>query len=390
MTSGAAWRLPGARGRSAAFASRARLARVLEAFSAATPPTSRSRRFARSRRGVLAPRGGRQRKGRTPGPRTRRSPGSSKPLKLRRCSADRPRAGAPCADVDPSSHRAVADRGSASRCSAAGAAVAEPRPAATGPSYIEVARDGRIYASPAAERGQPRRRPESGRDRRLQEAALAAGGGSRRPERSRRRDRPHPASVLEFTLRYEVPSEAAHGGLAEALERLLPFLTIVAVVTAAGSGWCSRALGLPSRAHGFSRARRTVRTCNRRRPAPARSRRPTRAHQREFERACPRGHRGGRRGCPRAGRAGECAGRQASRVRHRVRRQDVLAPQAGRERPPPPRRRHRCRRSAPGALPYAVTYTPVRVSFESTFEAAGNVLWQLRDLPTFVEVRSAR
>jgi len=40
-------------------------------------------------------------------------------------------------------------------------------------------------------------------------------------------------------------------------------------------------------------------------------------------------------------------------------------------------------------FPYAVTYTPVRVSFESTFEAAGNVLWQLRDLPTFVEVRSA-
>ena len=37
----------------------------------------------------------------------------------------------------------------------------------------------------------------------------------------------------------------------------------------------------------------------------------------------------------------------------------------------------------------AVSYTPVRVTFESTFEAAGNLLWQLRDLPTLVEVRLA-
>jgi hypothetical protein len=40
-------------------------------------------------------------------------------------------------------------------------------------------------------------------------------------------------------------------------------------------------------------------------------------------------------------------------------------------------------------FPYAVTYTPVRVSFESTFEAAGSFLWNLRDLPTVVELRSA-
>ena len=40
-------------------------------------------------------------------------------------------------------------------------------------------------------------------------------------------------------------------------------------------------------------------------------------------------------------------------------------------------------------FPYAVSYTPLRVSFESTFEAAGNLLWQLRGLPTLVEVRSA-
>jgi len=36
-----------------------------------------------------------------------------------------------------------------------------------------------------------------------------------------------------------------------------------------------------------------------------------------------------------------------------------------------------------------VSYTPLRVTFESTFEAAGNLLWRVRDLPTTVEVRSA-
>ena len=40
-------------------------------------------------------------------------------------------------------------------------------------------------------------------------------------------------------------------------------------------------------------------------------------------------------------------------------------------------------------FPYSVTYTPLRLSFESTFETAGNLLWRLRDLPTTVEVRSA-
>jgi len=40
-------------------------------------------------------------------------------------------------------------------------------------------------------------------------------------------------------------------------------------------------------------------------------------------------------------------------------------------------------------FPYEVSYTPLRVTFESTFEAAGRLLWQLRDLPTIVEVRSA-
>ena len=40
-------------------------------------------------------------------------------------------------------------------------------------------------------------------------------------------------------------------------------------------------------------------------------------------------------------------------------------------------------------FPYEVSYTPLRVTFESTFEAAGSLLWRLRDLPTAVEVRSA-
>jgi len=40
-------------------------------------------------------------------------------------------------------------------------------------------------------------------------------------------------------------------------------------------------------------------------------------------------------------------------------------------------------------FPYAVTYTPLRVTFESTTEAAGGFLWRLRGLPTEIEVRSA-
>jgi len=36
-----------------------------------------------------------------------------------------------------------------------------------------------------------------------------------------------------------------------------------------------------------------------------------------------------------------------------------------------------------------VSYTPVRMTFESTFEAAAIFLWRVRDLPTAVEIRSA-
>lgn len=40
-------------------------------------------------------------------------------------------------------------------------------------------------------------------------------------------------------------------------------------------------------------------------------------------------------------------------------------------------------------FPYTVTYTPVKVSFSSTFEGIANLMWKVRDLPTTVEVKSA-
>ena len=45
----------------------------------------------------------------------------------------------------------------------------------------------------------------------------------------------------------------------------------------------------------------------------------------------------------------------------------------------------------PRVLLFAVPvgYTPVRITFESTFEAAASFLWRVRDLPTAVEIRSA-
>jgi hypothetical protein len=40
-------------------------------------------------------------------------------------------------------------------------------------------------------------------------------------------------------------------------------------------------------------------------------------------------------------------------------------------------------------FPYSVTYTPVKLTFSSTFEAIASVLWKVRDLPTTIEVKSA-
>jgi hypothetical protein len=39
-------------------------------------------------------------------------------------------------------------------------------------------------------------------------------------------------------------------------------------------------------------------------------------------------------------------------------------------------------------FPYKVVYTPVRVAFSSTFEGIANFMWRVRDLPTTVEVKS--
>jgi hypothetical protein len=88
--------------------------------------------------------------------------------------------------------------------------LATPRPSATGPSYIEVARDGRLYRIPlrrnTANLEASRRTDEA---RRLREAALArqaaatspASSGDATPGASGR----HPPSAVAFTLRYEVP-----------------------------------------------------------------------------------------------------------------------------------------------------------------------------------------
>ncbi|HNV02682.1 MAG TPA: hypothetical protein PLE61_02500 [Vicinamibacterales bacterium] len=43
-----------------------------------------------------------------------------------------------------------------------------------------------------------------------------------------------------------------------------------------------------------------------------------------------------------------------------------------------------------GLFPYAVSWTPVRVRFDSTFGAIGAFLSTLRDMPTIVEIRSVR
>ena len=40
-------------------------------------------------------------------------------------------------------------------------------------------------------------------------------------------------------------------------------------------------------------------------------------------------------------------------------------------------------------FPYKVIYTPVKVVFSSTFDGIANFMWRVRDLPTTVEVKSA-
>jgi len=88
-------------------------------------------------------------------------------------------------------------------------AVETPRPAAAGPAYIEVARDGRLYRIPMRRQSGSLEASRRAEDvRRLREAALVgqAGASPASPgsvpgsEAGR-----HPVSVVEFTLRYEVP-----------------------------------------------------------------------------------------------------------------------------------------------------------------------------------------
>jgi hypothetical protein len=88
--------------------------------------------------------------------------------------------------------------------------LATPRPAATGPSYIEVARDGRLYRIPLRRNtGNLEASRRTDEARRLREAAVArqaaaaspAWSGDAAPGAPGR----HPASVVAFTLRYEVP-----------------------------------------------------------------------------------------------------------------------------------------------------------------------------------------
>lgn len=40
-------------------------------------------------------------------------------------------------------------------------------------------------------------------------------------------------------------------------------------------------------------------------------------------------------------------------------------------------------------FPGSVSYTPVKITFNSTFEAIASLVWNVRDLPTIVEVKSA-
>jgi hypothetical protein len=87
--------------------------------------------------------------------------------------------------------------------------VAAPRPSAAGPAFIEVARDGRLYRIPvrrnagnleASQRAEEARRIQDAARARQAARALAAPSGTDAPGETGR----HPASVVEFTVRYEV------------------------------------------------------------------------------------------------------------------------------------------------------------------------------------------
>jgi Tfp pilus assembly PilM family ATPase len=83
-------------------------------------------------------------------------------------------------------------------------AVETPRPTAAGPAYIEVARDGRLYRIPLRRNtGNLESSRKAEEIRRLQDAALVRqAAASSEPSGAAGR---HPVSVVEFTLKYEVP-----------------------------------------------------------------------------------------------------------------------------------------------------------------------------------------
>ena len=124
-------------------------------------------------------------------PRTARHPGGNRPPRASRAS--------PISSIDPVPEPA----GNAAQ------EVEAQRPAPAGPAYIEVARDGRLYRIPL--RRQPgtadlERQNEQARQRERLAAArqqLAA-----RLDQAAGVEDPsvrHPASVIDFTLQYEVP-----------------------------------------------------------------------------------------------------------------------------------------------------------------------------------------
>jgi len=187
--------------------------------------------------------------------------------------------------------------------------------------------------------------------------------------------------------------KARTAGLAETLERLLPFLTAVLIITA---GWFwfvqPRLVAyLRSRTDAAAleeRVRTMQQASSRAQPAPAADLERT---VREFEARVSAGDEVGEVAAAfaQAVLANAPAGQLRSFVidtgdRVSTSRGAVAerTPASGNDGPDGPDPRL-------ALFPYAVSYTPLRLSFDSTFEATANVLWQLRDLPTVVEVRSA-
>jgi hypothetical protein len=197
----------------------------------AAPPDVAISSIRGSRAGVLASRG-------RPGPadvqRTRRSPVLSKPRKRRRCLAARPRRHAPRATSDPAEAIEQADR-SAVEDAVRPAQPAPPLGPPRGPSTSKSRVTAGSTASLRRNTGNLEGRRERKRPERLQGRAARSGGG-RRPSGAAAPGATgrHPASARVHAAIRGGQVKPRTGGLAEALERLLPFLTIVAVVTA---GW---------------------------------------------------------------------------------------------------------------------------------------------------------